>query len=382
MRVLLSAVLFLVAFASSAYTQDIPQCNYLGKCVKAGERCDQEYYYNNTVPSRIYVTCEYGYFCPEVYEPTCVAYSGLGESCGNNEYQVCDPVYDCTSISSQTNLKTCQVTNYLGFGESCEFDQQCTGSNTECINGKCGILPRIPCSSDRECAYGNFCNITSEPDQDNTCLPVLASSSVCTRDAQCPYNQICVKMAFDSSDATCQNQFSKAEGSYCDRYSAVPSLESLTRYECDIGLTCENPGTDVAKCVKIAVPKTNDVCYNYTQCGESAQCQCSSDKAYDSAGKCTAPSYNQVSTCKTAVINLQKCAFDNKCASYVNFAPDSCLVRNCHSQYCSNACVNENNQPQQCGSAPVNAVCQPASSSSIVLPSFIALIAVFVALLI
>ncbi|GAM25774.1 hypothetical protein SAMD00019534_089490 [Acytostelium subglobosum LB1] len=107
----------------------------------------------------------------------CILPPGLGESCNSTLY--CADNYYCHPPSF-----TCVNAYYLGYGEACTLDIQCSGALT-CTNNKCTntVYPR--CESLLDCKYNEVCSA-------NGCAPPVHIGGACQTTYDCSPISTCL----------------------------------------------------------------------------------------------------------------------------------------------------------------------------------------------
>ncbi|EFA86635.1 hypothetical protein PPL_00436 [Heterostelium album PN500] len=215
----------------------------------------------------------------------CLQIPAPGADC--SVLQVCADGYSCSA-----NTSTCIATNYLGYGEKCSNDYECT-SGLQC-QGTCINEDYPKCDDRGDCKPGQVCS-------QGTCTKVFADGDPCKADSECKMSRSCLL-------GVCTLPLTVKEGGDC--FNSL-SCDLSSNLLCLQG-TCTADEVDI-KCSMD--PKNYD-----TFCPDLSTCMCSGASS-NTTGKCRA-STNMSPDDFTPYFD---CLEKTKCPFVSNILKTSCL---------------------------------------------------------
>ncbi|GAM23457.1 hypothetical protein SAMD00019534_066320 [Acytostelium subglobosum LB1] len=240
--------------------------------------------------------CRDNSFCVTGEDGTgeCIAIPGNGGDCSKTKF--CLDEYRCDDIT-----KICVSQNYLGYGESCANNTQCSIGLT-CTDGSCSSSLYPKCVMDVECRYNERCNYAG------TCATPLVDGSACQYGGDCSLLSNCM-------NRVCVPYFSVSEGGDCYSDEICDTSQNLL---C-IGFICQNKNFyDKLKCNSTL--DCGDV-LNYRYCG------CDSSVS-PSIGRCHTI-MDPKGLSKQDYYDYNQCLMDNKCPQVDSHIPASCSGGKC-----------------------------------------------------
>ncbi|GAM17888.1 hypothetical protein SAMD00019534_010630 [Acytostelium subglobosum LB1] len=248
-------------------------------CVKLNEVC------NKTTS-----ICSKGSGCALTDDGTyrCLTIPGNGEDCRLIKH--CTNFYTC---DEKTNR--CVSEKYLGFGEECTNNTQCSRGLT-CSNVGCTSVTYPNCSTSFSCKYNEIC-----------------------------MNGACAVPPPDGSD--CKNGDECEPMSNCLNGKCTPYLSVQSGGDCDMSIDCDVPQGLICidkKCQSKNI-LTNTKCNDSSTCWkmtDNALCKCDG-KSSPSIGSCALTiDVNKVT--KSMFTNFNSCLMNNKCPKVDQPIPGTC----------------------------------------------------------
>ncbi|GAM23459.1 hypothetical protein SAMD00019534_066340 [Acytostelium subglobosum LB1] len=259
----------------------------------------------------------------------------LSNACGNNA--ICakqtDSTYKCTAVpgnggdcsitkacldeyACDPTSKICVSLRYLGYGEACANDTQCTTGLT-CISSACGTTTYPSCIADEQCKYNERCNNAL------TCAVPVADGTACKADGDCSFTSNCL-------NSVCTAFFSVANGGACADTTNCDISQNLV---C-IKKTCQNKNVI-----------TNTKCNSTADCGDFLSvCTCDGNSK-PANGTCH-PVIDPTVVSKSTFTDYFKCLQTNKCPQV-----DANIPASCAGGKCGRPLANANFNPCNSGSA-------------------------------
>ncbi|EFA86639.1 hypothetical protein PPL_00440 [Heterostelium album PN500] len=260
-------------------------------CVKEGAVCD--------VTANF---CEEGTVCIKpnstAANTICTVLPTLNEDC--TAIQVCDDSYTCDTTATPNK---CIEANYLGVGETCSTDNQCSKTLT-CTSGKCTNAnyptctgSRVGCKAGEGCAF-NGTGLVCTPFIANGGACSATNASLCLPESSCT-NNVCTAPLTSGLNGNCTSSLNCniAAGLYCSSGKCVAVPEALDN--------CTLTGAD-------------------TCLGGYSACMCPSNDATAKTGSCKAViEYSDVTAAAyTTYVNCQV-----SCPAVDNVLSPSCLSK-------------------------------------------------------
>ncbi|EGC28839.1 hypothetical protein DICPUDRAFT_159667 [Dictyostelium purpureum] len=270
-------------------------------------------------------------------KPTCMKSIKEGESCQNSEQ--CFLGLKC-NIPENTSTGTCMNMNFAQVNHKCEKDIDCSGDDLKCKDSKCIRNNDIKCGLNNPCQYGDYCHLPSRE-----CKKLKKEGESCGLSVECQYGRFC-----DPSSKKCIKILSLNEGDKCQAYSNDQCNAANDIY-CGTSGVCEKLDLrDPGKCLRMD-----------NLCAPLHKCSCTDFKCY--------PTRLFGEEFSSALINFYNCADKHQCQFTINrFSPDSCLTKNCASEFCKfNLAINPNNN-LNCDRDGVKTYCQRYATEVDIVP--------------
>ncbi|EGG22395.1 hypothetical protein DFA_04513 [Cavenderia fasciculata] len=263
--------------------------------------------------------CSSKYYCDQTTFD-CIEKSDQGGPCSDDNE--CLTGYECVD-------STCGAYNYAQSGETCSNTNQCI-EGLECTSGAC-TLGTNGCTDNDQCAYGKYCNTTSQD-----CFDRISDQQPCIiglDEKPCGSYSKCVPTVLGSNSSICVPYFSLGETKACgdeatDETNACDISKGL---DCFSG-TCQLLSANGYNQTQFS-GNCNDPNLALDPCNENSQCTCiQSDR-----GVCisqVASSVDEIRTCGAVSMRMTACAVEHKCNEQAGQSVKNCFWQHCGEEFC------------------------------------------------